>query len=204
MVNKTFCKTQLRAELSAFYAYMFDDYRNPPHPLIQSYFIMLWANVDIHFAMNYILSAYCMAFDEVAVVTLLKQLTVCSGADGIYVGVIKAIWDELLLHDVLKEAVLSYSSKNVASHSLLTLAVHDPEMDTFERLLIEAIDANQNITLAVYNFIIQRLKSIPEEELSAGHRSLIRAVWKHSVPLLLNPLVAESTKLEWTALMMMD
>ena len=154
MVNRKFCKTQLRTEVSAFYVFMFANYRNPRHPLIQTYYIMLWANVDIHFAMNYVLSAYCTAFDEVAVVSLLKQLTVCSGADGIYFGIIKAIWDRLFHHDVIREAVLHYSNRNVASYSLMTLAVHDPEMDTFERLLVEAIDAYQNITLAVYNTVL--------------------------------------------------
>ena len=93
---------------------MFADYRNPPHPLIQSHYIMLCTNVDIYYAMNYILSAFCNGFDQVAVVTLLKQLSVSSAAHGRFVGIIKAIWDELFHHINLKNDVLYYANRKVA------------------------------------------------------------------------------------------
>ena len=88
--HKLMDKVQLRSELNMFTTLMFYDSRTPI-PLIQSYFVILWANADIHFAMNYILSVFCRKIDEVAVVTLLKQLTVFSREDGRYVNIIKAL-----------------------------------------------------------------------------------------------------------------
>ena len=168
---------KLSYHLAAFSKRIFCE--NATHPIIQSYYIMLWANVDIHYAMNYIMSPFCTAFNQVAVVTLLKQLTVCSGADGIYVGIIKAIWDELFLRDNLRDDVLHYATRNVASYSLQTLAAHDPEMDTLTKLFKFAMKTEQKITLTTYNCIACRLEIMDKEQLS-----MISTMWNRSIPLL--------------------
>ena len=175
---------------------MFDP-KQPPHPLLQSYFIMLWANLDIYYAMNYILSAFCTAFDEVAVVTLLKQLTVFSSSDGKYVEIIKAIWDAIYPRIRLKNAVLHYATRNVVSYSLMTLAVHHPSYDSFERLLAEGMSANQQITLVVFNSCIQRLRSIPREWVTDCHRKLVRGIWNKMMPLLEEVNVTKHQRRIW-------
>ena len=51
---------------------------NGPHSAssqCQSRWIALWANIDIYYAMNYMLSSFCTQFDEFAVAVLLKQLS---------------------------------------------------------------------------------------------------------------------------------
>ena len=195
-------RTEIWERLPALHAFMFADSRNPPHPLIQSYYIMLWANANIYHAMNYILSAFCKGLDEVAVVTVLKQLSSYSGGDGAFVNVIKAIWDGIFCNSDLKYAVLQYATQNVASYSLMTLAVHHPSFDTFERLLFEAMDADQQITLVVYNCIARRLIEIPSEMVNDRHRSLVESIWRNSIPLMQKSNITQEQKVEWMALMM--
>ena len=183
---------QLEECLAEFEGVIFENAKkNPPHPLIQSYFIILWTNINIHFAMNYVLSAYCTAFDEVAVVTLLKRLTVFSGADGIYVSIIKAIWEALFHHDALRDAVLSYESRNVASFSLSTLATHynkleGPSLDTFVRIFVSALKANQQITLETYSCIARRLGNITSVDTNQQHviGIALDVIWSKVMPLL--------------------
>ena len=171
------------------------------HPAIQSYYISMWANVDIYFAMNYILSAYCTGFDEVAVVTLLKQLTAFSGETGEFVSIIKAIWEELFHNTDLKDAVLGYSNKNVASYSLLTLTNYDPEMNTLMKLFNEAMEARQQITLSTYHCIVSRLSKISKWLITAEQLSMIGIIWKQSLPLLRDRIFHRRSNEHWFGLM---
>ena len=196
LVDKNIFKRMGRIRLCSVLPNMFD-HKQPSHPLLQSYFIMLWVKVDIHYAMNYILSAFCTAFDEVAVVTLLKQLTAFSSSDGKYAEIIKAIWDAICPHIGLKNAVLNYATRNVASYSLMTLAVHHPSYDSFERLLSEAMSADQQITLVVYNSCVQRLRSIPREWVTDRHRKLVRSIWNNMMPLLVESDVTKHQRRIW-------
>ena len=43
---------ELRMKIKALEGIMFINLQRPPHSIIQSYYIILWANVDIHYAMN--------------------------------------------------------------------------------------------------------------------------------------------------------
>ena len=187
----------MQATVEALRRIMFNNTANLPHPLIQSSYISLWANVDIHCTMNYILSAYCTGFDEVAVVTLLKQLTVFSGADGTFVGIIKAIWDELFHHEDFVEDVLGYASRNVASYSLQTSAVHHVDYDegilaTLNKLFNDSFKAKQEITSATHNCIVRRLEKIPPELFKRRHRRIIAKIWGQVRPRLQHKQVANN------------
>ena len=195
MLDRKLSRNVIHNKLSSFHDFMFADPKHPPHPLIQTHFIMLWANLDIYYAMNYILSAFCNGFDEVAVVTLLKQLTVLSGKNGAYVNIIKAIWDDLFRRDDMKDDVLRIL--NVASYSLMTLAMYHPSHDTFERLLFEAMDANQQITLVVYSCCVRKLKSIPSERVTERHHALVHSIWNNMMPLLQESDASRYQKLKW-------
>ena len=186
--------------------------KRSPHVFIQSDYIFLRGNLDIHYAMNYILSPFCTGIDEVAVVTLLKQLTAFAdgaGARG-YVWIIKAIWDRLLCDDRhardLRDAVLHYADKNVASYSLKTLAVDRPDNDqgilaTLMKLLNVSMEANQNIKLATYNCVIRRLKEIPNDSISLEQLGLIRKIWNKS-KLDANIKIRGEARLKWGELML--
>ena len=117
-------------------------------------------------------------------------------------SIIKAIWDELFLYDDLRDAVLSYAPRNVASYSLLTLAVHDLEVDTMFRLLEFAMDANQQITLSTYHCIVQRLEQENKWAVVKEQRMMIGKIWNHSVPLLENRTTQKRSIGYWFGLMM--
>ena len=177
------------------------------HPLIQSSYISLWANVDIYYAMNYILSAYCTEFDEVAVVTLLKQLTRLSEDDAreSFVRIIKAVWDELLSHVDLRDAVLHDASRNVASYSLLSLANNHMNYDgrilaTLVKLFHVSDKAYQQITSSTYNCVVRRLEKISPQFFKRKHRRIISKIWKHVRPRLQDKQFAFRD--EWTELML--
>ena len=182
LCNRELCVTKVNTMKGV----MLSDFQHPPHILVQSYYIVLCANVDIHYAMNYILSAFCTGFDEVAVVTLLKQLTVFSDhnhdEDENYVYVIKAIWDRILHQSALKNAVLHNKNKNVASYSLKTLAVHHMCYDqgilsTFLKLLVQSMRTEQDITLTTYNCIVRRLLRISTRLVDETHRTMMTKIW---------------------------
>ena len=166
---------------------LFADYRNPPHPLIQSHYFVLWANLDIYYAMNYLLSAFCSRFDEVAVVTLLKQLTVFSDRDhddesNDFVYIIKVVWDAVFHREDLKIAVMHHSERNVASYSLRTLAIHHMNADhniltTFFRLFYESMKAKQQITLATYSCVVRRLSWISKRFVAIKHKEMVITIW---------------------------
>ena len=156
--------------------------QRPPHPLIQSYYITLWSHIDLHYAMNYILSGFCTAFDEAAIVVLLKQLTVCARSNKFFVGIIQAIWHQLFYHHDVKSAVLDYDTRNVASYSLMSLAVYESNFDIFLRLFNESMNADQQITLATYNCIVRRLGRIPREKFNHQHMAAIDTVWSKVTP----------------------
>ena len=183
-------KDELRMKTEVFGEIMFND--TAPHCLIQSHYISLCAHVDIYYAMNYILSAFCNGFDEVAVVTLLKKLSaVCGRTDGKsfrLVRIIKAIWDGIFQNVELKDAVLNYGydKKNVASYSLNTLAIHhmdcDSEiLDLLMRLFNESIAANQQITLKTFYCIIWRLEKISRRFVTQQQTRMIETIWAEVV-----------------------
>ena len=182
MRGRTITTQELCIELAKMSSVIFNGSADSPHAVIQSDYIVLWANVDIHFAMNYILSAYCTAFDEVAVVTLMKQLTVCSDRYGDYAGIIKAIWNELFHHPTIMNAVLHDITRNVASYSLRSLAVYDHNTSTMMRLLDESMKAKQQITLATYECVISRLGKIPihKRPLTGKDINTIYRIWVES------------------------
>ena len=164
---------------------MFQNARHHPlHSLIQSYYISLWSQVDLHYAMNYILSDFCTALDEAAIVVLLKQLTVFASSNDIFAGIIQAIWVRLFHHKNIKSAVLDYERKNVASYSLVTLSVYDSYIDTFMRLFNESMNANQQITLDTYKCVARRLGRIPRESFGHQHKEAIETVWSKVIPTL--------------------
>merc|ERR1712232_759812 len=134
-----------KSTLPSFAQIMCSDAKYPPPFAMQSDYIYLWANANIYYAMNYILSPLCSGFDEFAIITLLKQLTVFSSPSEVtFVQVIKEIWNEIFTHENLKGSVLNFCDQNIASYSLKTLAVDhmdgDPEiLATLIRLLKESI-----------------------------------------------------------------
>ena len=176
------------------------------HPLIQSCFISLWANVDIYYAMNYMISAFCTAFDEVAVVTLLKQLTQHSvrNSEESFVRIIKAVWDAIFPRDKLKDAVLRDASRNVASYSLLSLANNhmnydDGILETLVKLFEESTKANQKITSATHNCVVHRLEKISPQIFKKKHKRMIARVWKQVRPRLQHK--QDAFRDEWLDLM---
>ena len=184
---QTMTTHELRMELTKMRPIMFNDTMNSPHPIIQSDYIVLWANVDIYYAMNYVLCGFCTELDEIAVVTLLKQLTVFSLSDDVHI--IKAIWDAILCNNHLRHAALHCEKRNVASYSLRSLSVYhhnfDPKiLTTLMKLLKESMDANQRITLATYVCVIQRLGKIPKDIINSGQISAIHRIWGKSTVML--------------------
>ena len=178
---------------------MFDETR--PHVDIQSYYIVLWSNVDIIYTMNYILSAFCTGMNENAVVVFLKQLSVVSGGrSGEYLAVIKAIWDALLLHTEIEKAVLHDSSRNVASFSLMTLAVFDDSLNTTMKLVHDAMIADQKITLATYNCVLRRLSKSNASEVTAEHMIAIEKIWGRTINILKS--VDSARRQNWYELML--
>ena len=144
----------------------------PPARRYQSRWIALWSNVDIYYAMNYILSSFCTEFDEFAVVTLLKQLSVCGGT---YLKVIKCVWNMLSVHVDIRDA-LFYSDKLIASYSLNALAVFDSDQQTMMKLFYAAIreGANQRIKFATYSAMTNTLLT---SRASSYSRTVIRILY---------------------------
>ena len=192
----------LQLELAQMRQIMFNNTSNPPHTIIQSDYIVLWANLDICYTMNYILSAFCTGFDEVAFVTLLKQLTVFTDRNGKYVSIIKAIWDEIFHHPSTMNAVLYDITRNVASYSLRSLAVYDHNTSTMMRLLDESMLSKQQITLATYECVIRRLSKLrtPKRLLTPKEIGAIYRVWAKSTALIKS--VHPKTRQAWKDFML--
>lgn len=192
MRHKALHDDRLRGSLLVFEQIMFSDPQHPPPFAIQSDYIFLWANLNIYYAMNYILSPLCSGFDDFAIVTLLKQLTVRKDArkgTRSFVNVIKEIWNGIFLRAGLKIVVLHFGGRNVASYSLATLAVEhkkeNPEiLATLIRLLEESIAENHLITLACYNCVIRRLSMIAPQFINGRELDALRTCWKKSKPML--------------------
>ena len=198
--DKWISKQELEAQLALYQDIMF---ASPvvPHPLIQSNYIVLWANVDIYFAMNYVLSPFCQSLDEATIITLLKQMTVFSGYQGTFANLIKASWNGLHHQHSLKRAVLYYGTRNVASFSLMTLAVHDVASDTFIRLFVDAMDAEQRITLKTFNCIVRNLGNIPINFITQNQVMAISIVWGKVVEQLEQNQSSYRERREWVFLM---
>ena len=128
--------------------------QNAPTRDIQSRFISFWSNVDIYYAMNYILSSFCTELNEFAVVILLKQLSVCGGRSGKYWTIIKSVWHMLFQNKIIQSAVFS-CNKWIASYSLKTLAVFDSDQWSMMTLFNAAHRnaSNQRIEFSTYNAI---------------------------------------------------
>ena len=204
-IGRKMARDEMQATAVTLREIMFADAQNPPSALIHSYYITLWSHIDLYYAMNYILNAYCTGFDEVAVVTLLKQLTVSSVSDGIYVNIIKAIWDAIIHQPHLKNAVLQYDNKNVASYSLMTLAVHHMDHDreiltTLMKLFDESLRAKQRVTLATYNCVVRRLDKLHYCFFKKRHRLMMDEIWVEVMPRL--PYHQEHVREEWVELML--
>merc|ERR1712157_184946 len=102
--------------------------------------------------------------------------------------VIKAIWNKLLEHPVIERAILHDSSKNVASFSLMTLAVFDVTLDTTMPLVYDALIANQKITLQTYNCVLRRLYKCNLTNVDARHvelgMSAVEMIWDRTLEIL--------------------
>ena len=199
--DKWISKAELIRNLSKYQDIMFADIQFPPHPFVQSAYIVLWANADIYFAMNYILSPFCQSLDEVAIVTLLKQLTVFWGEDIKFLeikDIIRAIWNGLYHQPDLKRAVLYFGTRNVASFSLMTLAVHNITSTTFIRLFEDSMVADQRISLNTYDCIARNLGDISKRDITARQLTAIDMVWQKVSVLLTN----NKEKREWITLML--
>ena len=188
-------KPRLAHYSKVMFAYFDEDVR--PHVVIQSYYIVLWANVDINYAMNYILSAFCTEINENAVVILLKQLTAFSGKSGDYWTVIRAIWAALLHHEEIEKGILDDPSKKVASFSLITLALFDDSINTAMRLIHDAMMADQIITLATYNCVLRRLVKSNLTEVTVQHLITIEIMWGRTIPTLQNACSDMWKRLNW-------
>ena len=115
--------------------------------------------------MSYIVSPFCTALDQRAVVALLKQLSVLQPESPDVIKIIKAVWDRMLKPDAkdLLHAVSNFGDGNVLSFSLSTLALgdqqhKDPEiLRTMLHVLDWSLERTQRLTLRTYSGVLQRI-----------------------------------------------
>ena len=93
--------------------------------------------------------------------------------------------------------MLTCAPRNVASYSLMTLAVHDWGMGTLIKLFETAVDAKQQITLATYNCIVRRLEKIGRWKITMGQKSMMHVIWDQSIPLLKDRRTDKGTRDNW-------
>ena len=143
----------------------------------QSLFIAIWANVNIQSALNYLLmDVYCTKIDIFAISILLKQFSSTNSA--YYCPLIKSIWSAILPNQVLSRLILSgYGVDNVASYSLLTLAIYDVELNTAMNLLNATQSRQQIISLMTLKSVMEKLLHYDKKR---EYRWAIKIFWSKS------------------------
>ena len=192
----TRCKRSLNDKLKRMFASC--DHSKPLHIKTQSMFIRVWANVNIKYALNYlIMDGYCTQINVHSIVVLLKVMSII-GNSAYYLPLIKQIWNVILQNSVILNAMLNHSSRNIASYSMLTLAVHDAQLNTIMSILNAAKGTRQIFKQKSLTAVLNRLNDARDKSL---YKWAVLALWNRSIPNVFHPLFPPEYRRDFVRLM---
>ena len=144
----------------------------------QSLFIAVWANLNMHYALNYLLMDECCTEVNIFGITIfLKQLSSINGA--YHCPLIKSIWNAILQNGDLLGAIMDSDIRNLASYSILSLICHDYELETALRVFHAAWASGSNQEIS-FDTLRKLLWALQDADTQRIHGWALDAVWVKS------------------------
>ena len=163
---------------------------SPPCVEIQSLLIAIWSNINMQYALNYLLmDEYCTGIDLFALSIMLKLLSASYGE--YYFPIIKAIWKVILTNDAISDMLLTKSkeNKNIISYSLHSILFHVDDLKTAMKLLNATRDTPQTLTWATCERAVKKLIRCDQKR---KYGWAISIIWIKSAHYLYYPIIQET------------
>ena len=152
------------------------DHSKPLHIETQSMFVAVWANVNMKYALNFLMmDGYCTQINMFSITVLLKVMSISSGA--YHYRLIKQIWNVILQNKTILDAMFNHGPTNIVSYSMLTLAVQDRELNTMVALL-QATAGNRQIFMQ--KTLTAVLRRICNARCQQEYRWTVQYIWNKS------------------------